>query len=239
MNITSNSTFQTHSTESEPYYYISAYVDLSGLYTGEVDSNKPYIVYFNQDNNYDYLNIERYHSPDEYGGFYLLDDQSVIGDVTVYTSPDLVYTGVLSTLQFHIGGAYKPSVALDPSPVDAIHRHSIDIWGGPSGNTPGPILSSQLERAQICHYGREPQVPTTVVHEPEWGTRKFLALQYSINLDQPRLARSREHRERWIRKLTQQRVLRSQFIPKSRVVEDEFIDGRIYVVLKVYPKFQN
>jgi hypothetical protein len=217
-----NQTFQTSSTENEFYYTISAQLDLTHFVPGS-------ILYFNRENNKQYLQSS---NPDEYGGFYLLDQHSVIGDVVVYANPDLVYSGTLSELEFEIGGAYKPSITLDSSPVNIAYRQSIDAWGGPTGNNPMPILASQLAQAQICQYGRTPEFPTTVVHEPEWGTRKYLALKCTLNPGQPRLTRSPEQQARWMRKRAQMRELLV-----SRDI-DQLSKGQIYIVIKVYPKFQ-
>ena len=248
-----NKAFQSVSTGNEPYYYISAHLDLTGLYTGAISSSNPYIVYFNKENNYNYL-LES--NPDEYGGFYPIDDNSVIGEVTVYANPDLEYTGLLNELAFYVGGVFKPSVALDTSPVDAVFRQSIDSWGGPTGNVSGPITVAELEDAQVCHYGREPEFPiTTPTYDPDWGTRKFLALKYVIDpeiitaprddsREQAKKAKilAKKAKGRFIRP----RVVYSKQLPKQvrqrnfrTITEgDEFTNGRIYVVVKVYPKFE-
>jgi len=242
-----NKTFQAVSTGNEPYYYISAHLDLTGLYTGSIESSNPYIVYFNKENNYNYLDTTLYPNVDEYGGYYPIDENSIIGEITVYANPDLEYTGVLNTLTFDVGGAYKPSVALDTSPIDASERQSLDIWGGPTGNTPDSITATQLEDAQVCYYGREPQVPITFpTYYPEWGTRKFLALKYQITnpivIDE---ARQKAKSAKVLAKKAKERVIRPRIVfskrPRNfRVLpgQDEFEKGTVYVVVKIYPKFQ-
>jgi hypothetical protein len=220
--LNTNQTFQSSSSENEPYYTISAQLDLTQL-------GPETIIYFNRENNRQYLNLP---NPDEYGGFYTIDQQSVIGEVVVYSNPDLVYSGLLSELEFQIGGAYKPSVTMDSSIFNITHRQSIDIWGGPTGNHPSPITASQLYSAQVCHYGRTPEFPTSAVYEPEWGIRKYLALKCTLNPDQPRLQRSPEHQVRWMRKRAQMREWLG-----SRDL-NQLSKGQIYVVIKVYPKFE-
>jgi hypothetical protein len=244
-----NKTFQAISTGSEPYYYISAQLDLTGLYTGGPSSSNPYIVYFNQENNYNYLDTSLYSDPDNYRGFYPIDDNSIIGEVVVYANPDLEYSGLLNNVGFIVGGAYKPSIALDTSPVNAFERQSLDVWGGPTGNTPGVINASEIEDAQDCRYGREPEYPiTSEVYNPEWGTRKFLALKY-ILLDEPTSEASERLTKKKVKLIKQKarnRVIRPQIIygrPRPRAFrqlpgEDEFLSGKIYVVVKIYPKFE-
>jgi hypothetical protein len=244
-----NKTFQAVSTGNELYYYIRAHLDLTGLYTGSITSSNPYIIYFNKENNYNYLDTTLHPNIDEYGGFYPIDDNSVIGEVTVYANPDLEYTGLLDELSFDIGGAYKPSIALDTSPVDATERQSLDVWGGPTGNTPGSITVNQLEDAQICYYGREPEAPvTSPIYDPEWGTRKFLALKYRLTPivtdDAKVVVRSDAKVAKMLAKKAKERVIRPRIIfsKRPRVVrqpgQDEFEKGQIYVVVKVYPKFE-
>jgi len=242
-----NKTFQAVSTGNEPYYYISAHLDLTGLYTGSIESSNPYIVYFNKENNYNYLDTTLHPNVDEYGGFYPLDDNSVIGEITVFANPDLEYTGVLNTLEFDIGGAYKPSVALDASPVNVSVRQSLDLWGGPTGNTSGPITAFQLENAQVCHYGSEPQEPiTSPVYDANWGTRKFLAIKYRIgNVSVETSERSKfKKAKKLVKKIKEKFKKRKMFLLKQsrnfKVVpgQDEFENGKVYVVVKVYPKFQ-
>lgn len=244
-----NKAFQAVSTKNEPYYYISAHLDLTGLYTGEPSSSNPYIVYFNKENNYNYLDTNLHPNIDEYGGFYPIDDNSVIGEVTVYTNPDLEYTGL--TVEFDIGGAFKPSVALDTSPVNAIYRQSLDKWGGPTGNMANPITPSQLEDAQVCYYGREPEFPiTSPVYDPSWGIRKFLALKYRI-VSIPVITspedevRAEAKKAKLLAKKAKERVIRPRVIYTKRPRafrelpgEDEFTKGKVYVVVKVYPKFE-
>lgn len=246
-----NKTFRATSNHSEPYYYISAYLDLSGLYTGAITSSNPYIIYFNKENNYNYLDSSQHPDPDNYGGFYPIDDNSVIGEVVVYANPDLEYSGILSNVEFIVGGAYKPSIALDSSPIDAVERQSLDVWGGPSGNTPGSISASQLENAQECWYGRTPEYPTTGEnYNPEWGTRKFLALKYVLSepVTGPSdiVVNSEQKKIKLFKQKARDRVIRPRVIyqrPSSRNFrslpgEDEFLAGRLYVVVKVYPKFE-
>jgi hypothetical protein len=244
-----NKAFQAVSTRNEPYYYISAHLDLTDLYTGAPSSSNPYIIYFNKENNYNYLDMNLHPNPDEYGGFYPIDDNSVIGEVTVYANPDLEYTGLLNTLEFDVGGAFKPSIALDTSPVNAIFRQSLDVWGGPTGNTPGPITPSELEDAQVCYYGREPEFPiTSPTYDPSWGTRKFLALKYRIvpiitfPADE---VRSEAKKAKMLAKKAKERVIRPRVVYTKRPRffreipgEDEFTKGKVYVVVKVYPKFE-
>jgi hypothetical protein len=71
----------------EPYYYIRASLDLS-----EKSINNQ-VYYFNVDNDWKYLD-----NPALYRNFYRVDDNALIGDVTVY-----------SDLAFDAGSAFGPS----------------------------------------------------------------------------------------------------------------------------------
>jgi hypothetical protein len=124
----------------------------------------------------------------------------------------------------------------------------LDIWGGSTGNTPGQITASQLENAQVCYYGREPEAPTTFpVYDSEWGIRKFLALKYRIvpPITEINDARSKNKTAKLLAKKAKERVTKPKIIfskrPRNfRVLpgQDEFENGKIYVVVKVYPKFE-
>jgi hypothetical protein len=65
-----------------------------------------------------------------------------------------------------IGGAYRPSFGANDL--------DLDVWGGSTGNTPGPIFLSDLENAQVCYYGSEPLNPG---YDAIGGSRKFLAMK--------------------------------------------------------------
>jgi hypothetical protein len=170
-----NLLFRSHQPVKEPYYYISAQLDLSGKNA----LNKVY--YFNKDNNFSYMSVR------DYAAYYKLDDNSLISEVVAYCSPDFAYSGNLANLRFSIGGVQAPSVTA------ALANPPIDIWGGPTGSAPGVMSVVQLENAQSCHFGSEPD-----------GIHKFLAVKLSDTSS-----------------------------PSSASV----VEGQIYVVLKVYPKF--
>jgi hypothetical protein len=146
-----NLVFRTGLASAEPYYYISAQLNLAG----KSALNKVY--YFNKDNNYDYL-VKR-----DYASYYKIDDNSVIGEVTAYCSPDFLYSGTLANLQFRIGGVEAPLVTAGQA------NPAIDVWGGPTGNSAGPLDVAELEDGQSCYYGSE----------PEGAPKKYLAVKLS------------------------------------------------------------
>lgn len=75
-----NIVFRSNKGSADPYYCISAQLDL----TGKSASNAVY--YFNMDNNYDYV------VNNNYNGFYKIDSHSVISEVVSFSS-DIAYEG--------------------------------------------------------------------------------------------------------------------------------------------------
>jgi len=256
-----NKAFKTGINPAEPYYYISAHLDLMGAEVGAPGNN--YVYYFNKENNFNYLNSRLYPlGPDSYPGFYPIEDNAVIDEVVVYTGPDLQYSyngGNISDLDFYIGGAYLPSIAeveLDP----------LDVWAGPTGNVAGPINGDVLGQAQVCRYGREPEFPDILNNKPS-QSRKFLALnirsaeplpliqdvqeQNEPDKNSKKLPRHQAKQSKGVQKPTQLGKVnvvykevktknrgRSPKIVRQVLTEDSIDSGMIYVVLKVYPKFQ-
>jgi hypothetical protein len=255
-----NKAFRTDVPPQAPYYYISAYLDLKGLHTGQQIETDPYIFYFNRENNFNYLDRRLYPSPDNYGGFYMIDENSIIGEVTVYANPSIIYEGDIDDLKFEVGGVYKPSIALDESlsPADLLISQSMDVWGGPTGYVPGQITVDELENGQVCYYGREPADPEpNPINDAglEFGSRKFLALRFvglqNVGDSAPQDAASepkaaarhssrpipRVYRPRMIQRNPFQRPKQKVINRQVRVVYDPLVEvGMFHVVVKVLPK---
>lgn len=249
-----NKAFRTDIPPQAPYYYISAYLDLTGLHTGGSAETDPYIFYFNRENNFNYLDRRLYPSPDNYGGFYMIDENSVIGEVTVYANPSIIYEGDIDDLKFEVGGVYRPSIALDESlsPADLLIAQSMDVWGGPTGNVPGEITVDELENGQVCYYGREPEDPQANPENDaglEFGSRRFLALRF-VRL-QPSVGESQEpkevrhaarpidrrYRPRQVQRNPYQRAKQKVVNRQVRIVTDPLVEvGTFHVVVKVFPK---
>lgn len=87
------------------------------------------------------------------GNYVIVDDHSVIGEVTVYPGNDFE-SGVLD---YTVGGIYSPESVVLPL---------LEAWGGPTGNVPGPINASELAVSQICRFGKE-------ISDPD---KKYLAI---------------------------------------------------------------
>lgn len=84
-----NKTYRGSVPRKEPYYYIRASLDLAGKKANNV------ISWFNQENNYNYLSTEPniYHpNPADYDKYYKIDNNSLVGEVNVYSSNDLVFS---------------------------------------------------------------------------------------------------------------------------------------------------
>lgn len=264
-----NKTYRSTLPPADPYFYITANLDLTGLEVGQVEDLN-YLYYFNKENNFNYLK-----DPSNYGGYYMLDDNMVIGEVTVYCNPEVQYEfGNLSNLRFEVGGAYKPSIALAPV---LVNDDSVDVWSGPTGNVPGSITNSELLNAQVCYYGREPEHPHPNVDNRPTESRKYLVLNVRyqqpitapasapvsepapedaqaskafsrpdanasryVHVARPKVAATQPHAkaQAHARMMANKRAVAPVVRQASRSLSgDVLLDGRIFVVLKVYPKY--
>lgn len=252
-----NKTFRSGVSPEQPYYYISAYLNLAGLHTGSSQETDPYIFYFNKENNFNYLDRRLYPTPEDYGKFYTIDENAVIGEVTVYANPSIIYEGDIDDLKFEVGGVYRPAIALDQSinPADLSTAQSMDVWGGPTGNVPGEITVDELENAQVCFYGREPADPQpnpSNVDNLEFGSRRFLALRFvPLNralkdADDAAEAHVARKSARAIPKIYRHKIVKKNpFQPMKqgvvnrqvRYIAEPLIEvGMVHVVVKVFPK---
>ena len=133
-----NKVFKTGGEPSQPYYYVSGTLDLSGaVYNGT--------YYFNLENNYNYSTTRDYYD------FIIADSNSVISEVTVYSSPDLDV--VDEKTYFAIGGAdYTTN-----SPVKV-------WWAAPPGF--GPFVRPVSAISKVARDGSNVATITTVApHE--------------------------------------------------------------------------
>lgn len=157
-----NKTYRGSLPPREPYYYIRANLDLSG------QSANDKVYYFNRDNSFAYADARKfaYPNPDSYPGYYMIEDNAVIGEVAVYSNPDLVQSDAEGQWEYEVGGLYRPSSG----------SASIDVWGGPTGNSAGSLSADQIAEGQTCYYGSEPLDPD---YDAEDGSRRFLGLKIS------------------------------------------------------------
>lgn len=215
-----NRVFRNGIAPAAPYYYIQASLDLSGRSAGT--------YYFNYDNNYAYAT-----APD-YKNFVLVDDNVILSEVLVYSSPDLVATG--PSVLLTVGGAASTS-----TPV-------VVPWAAPAGEAPvappdfvgGPLTVSQVNAGAVNYFGHEGghfpyflNRATPPVEDLSTGYR-YLALTVTTGiqevLGEPESAddRSRRAAARAARR-------RPRLLPSGPVVIES---GSINVVIKVYPKEQ-
>jgi hypothetical protein len=209
--IDSNKVFGNALLPSAPYYYVQASLDLAGLVLNEPNEEieVPHItLYFNRDNNYDYLTPK-----DGYHGLHVVESNSVIGDVVVYSNSELVSN---KELEFEVGGAVDTE-----SPVSV-------VWGGQTGFTSGGLNVSDINNGQVCYYGHEGGHKLSV-DDPDSNERRYLAVTIYDNTQNasPQVevdsVRS-QHKSR------RQRLLRQ--------LEDYAVDsGVLHVTIKVYPKY--
>jgi hypothetical protein len=212
-----NLTFSNALAPKAPYYYISAHLDLSG--TVVPSANLTY--YFNKDNNLDYLNPLL---ADSYHNFHTIDANAVIGDVVLFSNPDLNADGI----GFQVGGAIFG---------EDVHA----IWGGPTGYTAGEVTADDVNTGVICYYGHEGG--HNVEEDPSNGMdHKYLAVTLIDNRGVKRnnkpFARSAEDQPVIVDETLASIRSRKRKQVRS-VVTPDIASGTLYVVIKVYPKSQS
>jgi len=205
----SNKVFKTGQLPAAAYYYVSASLDLSGAVNGGT-------YYFNYDNNYEYASVR------DYSNYVVVDENVIISEVVVYANNDLVpvSSDPEDLPDFAIGGAAHPSVG-----------GGVQVrWAAPAGSAPGPgadLDLNELNAGSVHLFGHEGgHHPYDI---PNSNIYKFLAIQVNPGFVAPAEARPVSRSDR--RKL--------KLIGKSLPVGTQYVEeGKITVVLKLYPKFQ-
>jgi len=224
--IGNNKTFKTGLDQSPPYYYVSAHLDLGGV----IVPSGGITYYFNKDNNVGYLltaltpgiGYEDYHK------FHMIDENAVIGEVVIFSNPDLVEGTVTvgREIKFRIGGAETTT-----DPVLAP-----DTWGGVTGFSPGLVGVSDVNTGSICYFGHEGGgvaedkkfLAITITEELIPGTPVLDEIIPSVPFEDDPII------------VDAPRALRAQKKAKSvRVITPPSIaSGNLNVVIKVFPKYQ-
>jgi hypothetical protein len=191
-----------------PPYY---YVSASLDLTGAVYGGT---YYFNFDNNYEYASVR------DYSNYVVADENVIISEVVVYTNQDVVAVDS-ENLDIAIGGAAHPSVG-----------GGVQIkWAAPSGNAPGMggnFTESDLNAGSVHLFGHEGGHHP--YDQPNSNTYKFLALQIvGVDNENPEAPRVLSRAER------RKAKLQGRALPAGLQAIEE---GKITVVLKLYPKFQ-
>lgn len=233
--IGSNKTFKTGVLPGAPYYYISAHLDLSNVV---VPAQGSITYYFNKDNSLGYLltPLSLGVGYDEYHKFHLIDSNSVIGEVVVYSNPDLVAgSGILpgNGLRFRVGGALDTV-----SPVEAG-----DEWAGETGFSSGPVTIADVNTGSVCYFGHEGGGSTE--------DKQYLAVSiYQEDVEAPQAPvpeaapapEAPADEESPVVVVDESRSLRAARKAKDRsvrqVVSPSIASGSLHVVVKVYPKYQ-
>lgn len=254
--IGSNLTFTNGIPPKAPYYYITAHLDLSGVYIGE---NESLTYYFNKDNNLSYL--DSLVSPN-YHNFHLIDSNAVIGDVVLYSNPDLVL-GESAALLFDVGGAVFDPAVVQPALVDPVSA----VWGGPTGFSSGSVSAADINTGVICYYGHEGGHDPSA-HDSDVNEHRYLAVTISYDpdalakgavdekvdasksVDSLESSRAAQRKRDAVKQLLNGGkinvdshevlgALQSQKNRKKRlrtVINPDISSGSLYVVVKVYPK---
>lgn len=255
--IGSNLTFSNGIPPKAPYYYITAHLDLSGVHLGD---NNQLTYYFNSDNSLVYL--DSLVSPN-YHNFHMIGSNAVIGDVVLYSNPDLVL-GEEADLEFEVGGAEFDPDNIQPETADPVTA----IWGGPTGFTSDAVNAADINTGVVCFYGHEGG-HDPAVHDSDVDTYRYLALSiYSgrglgknnaeeekkaeesvpESLESSRAAQRKDDAKAQLTKhgkvvSSSNEVLDSLRANKARrprkvrqVVNPDIVSGTLFVAVKVYPK---
>jgi hypothetical protein len=215
-----NLTYTNAVAAKAPYYYISAHLDLAGVILPQQESDG-ITYYFNKDNNLDYLNpllSESYHN------FHTIDANAVIGDVVLFSNPDLVASAP-EDVEFVVGGA------IFGEPVSA-------VWGGPTGYTAGPVGVADINTGVICYYGHEGG------HDPENDPsnqmdQKYLAVTIRPSGGASRAAAPAADSNKEAPVIVDEMLasIRARKRKQTRqIVNPDISSGKLHVIIKVYPK---
>lgn len=254
--IGSNLTFSNGIPPKAPYYYITAHLDLSGVHLGQNDS---LTYYFNSDNSLVYL--DSLVSPN-YHNFHMIASNAVIGDVAVYSNPDLIL-GESANLDFDIGGADFDPANIQPETADPVSA----VWAGPTGFSSDAITAADINTGVVCYYGHEGGHDPNQ-HDSDVDIYKYLAISIhsgrgvQVNaddaekkseesvpesLESSRAVQRKEDAKAQLTKngkvVNSHEVLDSLRANKSKrprkfrqVLNPDIVSGTVFVVIKVYPK---
>ena len=231
-----NRVFRTDAQPVPPYYYISAHLDISGMMKGQT-------FYFNKDNNLSYLDPK---GTDD-GGYYkywMIDSNAVIGDVVVYSNSAIISDTLGSGNYFEIGGADSN----DGRPVGPV----VVNWAGKTGHSAHPISVNDINTGSVCYYGHEGG-HNALNDNPDQNNKKVLAisLRTSAWTREPMVdanspvapvapAVATENRQLDLSKLPSKhsRSALRKLRQSKQVLDVDVESGTVYVIVKVYPKFQ-
>lgn len=213
-----NKVFKVSGDPAAPYYYLSGTLNLAGAVTDGT-------YYFNLDNSLEYAENR------DYNRYIMVDENALISEVIVFSDEDIVpVDGEEGSLNFLIGGADKMN-ALDSSVVIP--------WAAPAGSAPvappgfvGDAVSwEEVNAGTVNYYGHEgghfPYFEDA--GSPDLSKRyKYLAV--TVNKT-PRSLPEPEGSGKGVRQ--KKRVYRG--LPEGNPV---VLEGKISVILKIYPKSQ-
>lgn len=206
-----NKAFKTNLPSAAPYYYITASLDLTGLPLGS--------YYLNYDNNLSYANVR------DYSNYVTIDDNLVISEVVVYSDPEI--TQLAPVVSFLIGGSKGP-VGYNPVAVP---------WAGAAGlpaATPpywswSYLVADDINSGAVNYFGHEgghyPYYYDLNGDPDNSNSYKYLTLDITNTLVTSSLPNV-------------VRAPRSLYRGVLPIGPPAILEGRITVVLKVYPKFQ-
>lgn len=252
--IGSNLTFSNGIPPKAPYYYITAHLDLSGVHLGQ---NESLTYYFNSDNSLVYL--DSLVSPN-YHNFHMIASNAVIGDVVLYSNPDLILSEG-ANLQFDVGGADFDPANIQPETADPVSA----IWAGPTGFTSDSVTAADINTGVVCYYGHEGGHDPNV-HDSDVDIYKYLAISISTGQSTGAVAEEKKDEESVPESLESSRAaqrkeeakaqltkngkvvgshevldsLRASKLKRPRkvrqVLNPDIVSGTVFVVVKVYPK---
>lgn len=152
-----NKTFRANSAVIQPNRYIQASLNLKDAVPSNNNIAFRLMLYFNKENNFNYLALN---NPDDYTQYYRIEPNVIIGDVTIYTAPNINQVDTnknISITKIVAGLTNTPShnIPLTSGPIP------MEYLSGFTGDVPG-VLANNVDqvdidyKSQIVEIGRKP-----------------------------------------------------------------------------------
>jgi photosystem II stability/assembly factor-like uncharacterized protein len=152
-----NKTFRANSAVVNPCRYIQASLNIKDAIPTNNNTSFKLMLYFNKENSFNYLSLAK---PDDYTQYYIIQPNIVIGDVSIYTAPNINQVDTaknISITKVVAGLTNAPSnnIPLSDGPIP------MELWTGFTGNTPGFLTNTinQVDidyKSQVVELGRKP-----------------------------------------------------------------------------------
>jgi hypothetical protein len=219
-----NKTFKAGGDPLQPYYFVSASLNLAGAVDGGT-------YYFNLDNNLEYA-FDR-----DYSRFVIVDETSLISEVIAFAEDDLVPVNPEADVQLMIGGADR---------LNTDEPWVIVPWAAPPQSAPVPppgfvgdvVSIDDVNAGVVNYYGHEGgHFPyfTNLASNPDLSQRyKYLAVTVNPAANEARKAAVAAAKAQADPNARKKRSLgMPRGLPQGTAV---IAQGSLKVLLKIYPK---